>query len=153
LFDALERTTPLAGQAAGLIGSFETLDASCAPAACAVGYSGALLLLVVAGTFVLVINSLQARARRRVAARPPSTEPSRLVGWGHDVAFPRAWSRRSDDPISWSSPCPSASALSPWQSRWRRSSPTRPTRSSACSSSSSRSRSACRPPYGECGPA
>jgi ABC-type phosphate transport system permease subunit len=67
LFDALERTTPLAGQAAGLIGSFETLDASCAPAACAVGYSGALLLLLVAGVFVLLITRLQARARRRVA--------------------------------------------------------------------------------------
>jgi len=68
LFDSLERTTPLAAQAAGLIGSFETLDATCTPAACAVGYSGALLLLLVAGAFVLSITWLQARARRRVAA-------------------------------------------------------------------------------------
>jgi len=68
LFDVLERTTSIAAQSAGLIGSFETLDASCGPVACAVGYSGALLLLLVAGVIVLAVSWLQARSRRRIAA-------------------------------------------------------------------------------------
>jgi phosphate transport system permease protein len=67
LFDILERATSLAAQSAGLIGSFETLDAQCLPAECAVGYSGALLLLLFAGVVVVVISYLQARGRRRVA--------------------------------------------------------------------------------------
>jgi phosphate transport system permease protein len=67
LFDLLERTPSLAAQGAGLIGSFETLDAQCLTAECAVGYSGALLLLLFAGAVVLVMTTLQARGRRRVA--------------------------------------------------------------------------------------
>jgi phosphate transport system permease protein len=67
LFDLLERTPSLAAQGAGLIGSFETLDAQCTAAECAVGYSGALLLLLFAGVVVLAMTTLQARGRRRVA--------------------------------------------------------------------------------------
>ena len=67
LFDVLERTSSLAAQGAGLIGSFETLGADCSPQDCAVGYSGALILLVLAGVFVIVATYLQARGRRRVA--------------------------------------------------------------------------------------
>jgi len=67
LFDVLERTSTLAAQGAGLIASFETLDAQCTSAECAVGYSSALVLLLVAGVVVVVITSLQTRGRRRVA--------------------------------------------------------------------------------------
>lgn len=67
LFDILERTSSLAAQGAGLIGSFETLDTQCLPAECAVGYSTALMLLALAGVMVVVISHLQARGRRRVA--------------------------------------------------------------------------------------
>jgi phosphate transport system permease protein len=68
LFDVLERTPSLAAQGAGLIGSFETLNATCTPAQCAVGYSSALLLLLFAGVMVLFMTYIQARGRRRVAA-------------------------------------------------------------------------------------
>jgi len=68
LFDVFERTSSLATQGAGLIGSFETLDASCTTTECAVGYSGALVLLLFAGVVVLGITYLQARGRQRVAA-------------------------------------------------------------------------------------
>jgi len=67
LFDVVERTSSLAAQGAGLIASFETLDAQCTPAECAVGYSSALVLLLFAGIVVVVITSLQTRGRRRVA--------------------------------------------------------------------------------------
>jgi phosphate transport system permease protein len=67
LFDLLERTTTLAAQGAQYIGNFETLDVSCSPANCAVGYSTALLLLLIAGILVLVVTYLQAKSRRRVA--------------------------------------------------------------------------------------
>jgi phosphate transport system permease protein len=67
LLDLLERTTTLAAQGAQYIGNFETLDVSCTPANCAVGYSTALLLLLIAGILVLVVTYLQAKSRRRVA--------------------------------------------------------------------------------------
>jgi phosphate transport system permease protein len=67
LFDVLERTASLAAQGAGLLGSFETLDATCQPAQCAVGYSSALLLLLLAALVVIFVSHLQAGARRRVA--------------------------------------------------------------------------------------
>jgi len=67
LVDILERTSSLAAQGAGLIGSFETLGATCAPAECAVGYSSALLLLLFAAVVVVVSSVLQGRGRRRVA--------------------------------------------------------------------------------------
>ena len=67
LFDVLERTASLGAQGAGLIGSFETLDAQCTAEECAVGYSGALLLLLLAGVVVIFVTWLQARGRRRVA--------------------------------------------------------------------------------------
>jgi len=68
LLDVLERTPSLAAQSAGLIGTFETLNDSCKPAECAVGYSSALLLLLVAGVVVLFLTYVQARGRRRVLA-------------------------------------------------------------------------------------
>ncbi|HYM83934.1 MAG TPA: ABC transporter permease subunit, partial [Candidatus Dormibacteraeota bacterium] len=67
LFDVLERTTSLAAQGAGMIGSFETNDATCTGAECAAGYASALVLLLVAGVVVLVISYLQATRRRRLA--------------------------------------------------------------------------------------
>lgn len=67
LFDVLERTASLAGQAAGAIGGFETPDSTCSDAGCAVGYTTALLLLLIAGVVVIAVTYLQARGRRRVA--------------------------------------------------------------------------------------
>ncbi|HEY4751763.1 MAG TPA: ABC transporter permease subunit, partial [Candidatus Limnocylindrales bacterium] len=66
-FDVLERSAPLGAWGANLIGSFDTLSATCNPQACAVGYTSALLLLVIAGVAVVALTWLQARARRRVA--------------------------------------------------------------------------------------
>jgi ABC-type phosphate transport system permease subunit len=66
-FDVLERAAPLGAWGANLIGSFDTLSAACSPQSCAVGYTSALLLLLIAGIAVLVLTYLQARARRSVA--------------------------------------------------------------------------------------
>jgi hypothetical protein len=65
--DVLERTSSLAAEGAGMILSVETLGTNCKPTACAVGYSTALALLVFAAVVVLVMTSLQARGRRRLA--------------------------------------------------------------------------------------
>lgn len=67
LLDVLERTTSLAAEGAGMVGSFETNDATCTGAECAAGYSTALALLLVAGVIVLVLTYLQAARRRRLA--------------------------------------------------------------------------------------
>jgi phosphate transport system permease protein len=66
-FDVLERAAPIGSWGANLIGSFEVLDATCTPANCAVGYTSALGLLLVAAILVPVLMYLQARGRRRVA--------------------------------------------------------------------------------------
>ena len=68
LFDVLERTPSLAAQGAGMLGSFQTLDAQCVPTACAVGYASALSLLIVASVVVLLMSHLQARGRSRMSA-------------------------------------------------------------------------------------
>jgi phosphate transport system permease protein len=67
VFDVLERTSTLAAQSAGLIASFETLDATCKPAECATGYAAATMLLLAAGVIVLAISVVQARWRREMA--------------------------------------------------------------------------------------
>jgi phosphate transport system permease protein len=66
--DVLERTSSLGAWGANLIGSFETLSASCIPQSCAVGYTSAFVLLVVATLVVLAMTFLQGRHRRRLAA-------------------------------------------------------------------------------------
>jgi phosphate transport system permease protein len=67
-FDLLERTPSLAAVGAGLLGSFETVGASCSPTQCAVGYSAALFLLIIAGLIVVSLTILQNRWRARVRA-------------------------------------------------------------------------------------
>jgi phosphate transport system permease protein len=67
IVDVLERTPSLAAQGAGLVGSFPLIGATCTPAQCAVGYSSALLLLVLAVAIVVTTSMLQARWRRRMA--------------------------------------------------------------------------------------
>jgi phosphate transport system permease protein len=67
LLDVLERNTGLGAWSSAQIGSLDVLQPYCKPAQCAIGYTGALLLLLVAGVAVLVLTYLQARGRRRVA--------------------------------------------------------------------------------------
>lgn len=67
-FDVLERATSIGAWGSNLIGSFDVLDQSCTPANCALGYTGALGLLLVAAVVVVLMTYLQARGRRRVAA-------------------------------------------------------------------------------------
>jgi phosphate transport system permease protein len=68
VIDVLERTPSLAAQGAGLVGSFPTIGGTCTPVQCAVGYSSALLLLVLAVAIVVATSMLQARWRRRLTA-------------------------------------------------------------------------------------
>ena len=62
-WDVLERATGIGAWGSNLIGSFDVLDATCSPQQCAVGYTSALLMLVVAGAAVLVLMFLQTRGR------------------------------------------------------------------------------------------
>ena len=67
-FDVLERAASVGSWGTNLIGSLDTLDASCNPTQCALGYTSALVLLLVAAVVVLVLTYLQVRGRRRLAA-------------------------------------------------------------------------------------
>jgi len=55
------------GWTAGERQSFDVLDATCTPANCAVGYTSALGLLLLAAVLVPAMTYLQVRGRRRVA--------------------------------------------------------------------------------------
>jgi ABC-type phosphate transport system permease subunit len=90
-FDALERATGLAACGAALIGSFEVLDATCSPQACAVGYTSALVLMVVAGIAVVVLSSLQARSRRGPARPAPATPRVPRIEWRRAVGTAKEW--------------------------------------------------------------
>ena len=67
-FDVLEKTPALTAEGAGLLGAFQSVGGSCSPTECAVGYSTALVLLVLAGGIVLALTVLQLRWRRGLAA-------------------------------------------------------------------------------------
>lgn len=68
IFDVLERTPSLAAHGANMIVPFETPDAPSAATATAVGFTCALVLLLVAGSMVLLMSYLRARWRRRMSA-------------------------------------------------------------------------------------
>jgi hypothetical protein len=63
-FDVLERNAGIGAWGASLIGSFDVLDATCNPQQCAVGYTSALVLLVIAAILVLGMTYLRSPGRR-----------------------------------------------------------------------------------------
>jgi phosphate transport system permease protein len=68
IVDVLERTPSLTAEGAGLLGAFQVANGSCTPTECAVGYTSALFLLLMAGIVVVLMTLIQTQGRRRMAA-------------------------------------------------------------------------------------
>jgi phosphate transport system permease protein len=68
LVDALERTSSLTAQGAGLLGGFHRNLTACPEPDCSIGYASALILLVLAALMVVTLDLLHRRVHRRWGA-------------------------------------------------------------------------------------